>query len=103
MNATQIAPKLAKMISRKYRIKISQKWLFEAIKTIESSDKRIKKAARKFNAKNQIFFENNGIEIQNLHNQGHGSRAIFSILSKIHKKNTPSYSTISRFLKELEG
>jgi len=100
-NLSNAANILVKLLKNKYHIPINSKVSFEMLKIIESNESKLSKYTKNFNLKNKEFFENHGQEVIKLSNT-YGAIQIRNFLLTKYS-NTPSLSTLKRFLKEVQN
>ena len=100
-NLSTAANILVKLLKNKYHVPTNKKVVHEMLKIVESNEKKLTKYSKNFSLKNKEFFENHGQEIIKLSNT-YGAIQIRNFLLTKYS-NTPSLSTLKRFLKEVQS
>ena len=100
-NLSTAATILTKLVKNKYHIPITSKVSHELLKIIESNERKIAKYSKNFNLENKDFFEKHGQEVIKL-SYTYGAIQIQKFLKKKYSE-TPSLSTIKRFIKEVKN
>ena len=100
-NLSTAANILTKLLKNKYHIPTNSKVMHEMLKIVESNEKKLSKYTENFNLENRTFFENHGQETIKL-SHNYGAIQVHNFLKKKYP-NTPSLSTIKRFLKEVQN
>jgi len=100
-NLSTAANTLTKLLKNKYHVPINSKVALELLKIIESSEIKLAKFTKNFNLENKDFFEKHGQEVIKL-SYTYGAIQIQKFLKKKYSE-TPSLSTIKRFLKEVRN